>query len=174
MLMKRAIFCWLSSALLMTPCPPHTKCNDNFLKEEWKTKFRAGLTLVLPSTIPKRSRSLKPILFLVLRVRLYSCSSVTFSQWATDWKYLQKHGLHLEHIQTWCCVTKLLLGRHNTHVYSTQIENLWETKVHLGGPWVLLGSFTGIRVRGYLQEQKFLKRQLHHQSLPQHRWQTAQ
>lgn len=56
-----------------------------------------------------------------------------------------------------CCVTKLFLGRHNTHVYSPQIENQWQTKVKLGWPWVLLGLFTGIWVRGYLQEQKFLK-----------------
>jgi hypothetical protein len=59
---------------------------------------------------------------------------------------------------TSCCVTKLFLGRHNTHVYSTQTgttdQSKDATKVQ---QWVLWDLLTGIWVNGYLQEQEWLK-----------------
>ena len=51
-----------------------------------------------------------------------------------------------------CCVTKFFLGRHITHVYSTQIGDPQQTKIevtskfYLVNQWVLLGLLTGIWV----------------------------
>lgn len=46
-------------------------------------------------------------------------------------------------------VTKLLLGRHSTHISLPHLENLRKTKVQFGEPMCLIG--------GYLEEQKRLK-----------------
>jgi hypothetical protein len=63
----------------------------------------------------------------------------------------------------WTCVTKLLLGRLNIHVYLPQIGNPQQIKVQIApksnlvNQWVLLGLLTGIRIGDYFLEQKQLK-----------------
>lgn len=62
-----------------------------------------------------------------------------------------------------CCMTKLFLGRHDTHVHSPQIGKTWQTKYgyHQSSTWWTIEFYWG-----YLQNQKWLKRQLHYHGPP--------
>lgn len=59
--------------------------------------------------------------------------------------------------------SKLFLGRCSTHIYSQHTGNLWQNKVwippkpNMVNQWFLLVLFMGVWVRGYLQEQQWLK-----------------